>query len=104
MASWAPTSPTVVQLSASAATDVFAATVPTVVPVVFVWCGTGSNTVRLYILPSGGSAQEILSADMELGDRIRLPLGLPMVSGDKIQGDATNGSQVTCVIGKFIYS
>ncbi len=59
--------------------------------------GAGSNTATLYIKRSGGSSRKIWSRAMATGDYTVIS-DFTLATGDIIEGEATNVSEVNYVI------
>jgi len=67
--------------------------------IILVNTGAGNNTVNLYVTPSGGTARKIISEDTVLATGESLEqTDLVLDTGDKIQGDATNATEVDFTI------
>jgi hypothetical protein len=59
--------------------------------------GAGANTANIYLKRSGGSSRKIWSRAMATGDYTTIS-DFTLATGDIIEGDATNATEVTYII------
>jgi len=60
--------------------------------------GAGTNTITLYVQPSGGTSRKIAAAALLTGETLYFDEALVLETGDKIRGSTTNATQVDYTI------
>jgi hypothetical protein len=60
--------------------------------------GAGTNTVLLFLRPSGGTSRRLIKIPLEIDEQLYFNEPMTLDAGDKVRGQATSASEVDYVI------